>query len=286
MLDLDELAGAKSRTLLREAGSLALAESLLNLLPADMSLAGTMSVTALKTGGETLDNAKLTLEADRNALRVKEFSTGLPGRSRMLFKGIYFPGAQGAEIGGDLAVESNDLRQLVQWLWPEAKDTVAAVWTGSRGRFKLQTDISVTAQRLRFAKAQYELDAEQGTAELTVSPAGRGAVDLRIEGNRIDLDSYMPQGVSAVSATASRGFGGLAAMLLPRADAPDLRLTVQAAELLLEWRRCIRCGAGSWRLVPMGLICGRWKSARWAVPGCRRPASSSTMARVPMARSG
>ena len=234
MLDLDELAGAKSRTLLREAGSLALADSLLRLLPSDMSLAGSVSVSALKTGGETLENVRLAVEADSNALRIKEFSTGLPGRSQMLFKGIYFPGAQGAEIAGELAVEASDLRQLVQWLWPEARASIASLWTGSRGRFKLQTDLSITAARLHFSKAQYELDGEQGTAALSVTPAGRGAVDLRIDGNRIDIDNYMPQGVSALSAAASQGAGGLAAMLLPRADAPDLRLTVQTAGLVLN----------------------------------------------------
>ena len=234
MLDLDEIGGAQSRTLLREAGSLALAESVLKSLPGDLSLKGSMSVTALKTGGETLDNVKLTLEATSSALRVKEFSSGLPGRSKMLFKGVYFPGEHGAEIAGDLAVEANDLRQLVQWLWPGAKQPVTSIWTGSRGRLKLQTDISLTAQRLRFTKARYELDAEPGTAELSVTPAGRGAVDLRVDANRIDLDSYMPQGVTALSAAATQGLGGLAAMILPRADAPDLRLTVQTAQLLLN----------------------------------------------------
>ena len=234
MLDLDAIAGAQSRTLLREAGSLALAESLLRLLPPDMSLGGSVNVTALKTGGETLDSVKLELEADSNALRVKEFSTGLPGHSKMLFKGVYFPGLQGAEIAGELALESNDLRKLLQWLWPDAAEQITAVWTGSRGRFKLQTDVSVTTHRLRLAKAQYELDAERGTAELSVSPAGRGAVDLRIDANRVELDSYMPQGVSAISAAASQGLGGLAALILPHADAPDLRLTVQSAELLLN----------------------------------------------------
>ncbi len=234
MFDLDEIAGAQSRTLLREAGSLALAGSVLKSLPGDMSFTGSMSITALKIGGETLDNVKLTLEADSSALRVKELSSGLPGRSKMLFKGVYFPGEQGAEIAGDLAVEASDLRQLVQWLWPESKQQVSSIWTGSRGRLKLQTDISLTAQRLRFTKARYELDAEQGSAELSVTPAGRGAVDLRVDANRIDLDNYMPQGVTALSAAAAQGLGSLAAMILPRADAPDLRLTVQTAQLLLN----------------------------------------------------
>ncbi len=234
MLDLDKLAGAGSRGLLREAGGLALADSLLKLLPADMSIAGTMKVTALKTGGENLDNVSLGLEADRNALRIGEFSTGLPGRSQMLFKGVYFPGDSGAELAGDLALESNDLRALVQWGWPEGKDSLASLWTGSRGRFKMQTDVSITASRVRLSKTQYELDGERGSGELSVTSAGRGAIDLRIDGNRIDIDSFMPQGISATSLNGGQGIAGLAAAMLPKGEVPDLRLTLQAAELLLN----------------------------------------------------
>ena len=164
MLDLDELAGAKSRDLLREAGSLALADSLLALLPGNMSLAGKVNVTALKTGGETLDNVSIAIEAEKGALRIGHFSTGLPGRSEMLFKGVYFPGETGAELSGTLALEANDLRALTLWAWPEGKDSLGGLWTGSRGRFKMQTDVSLTPARLRLTKTEYELDGERGTA--------------------------------------------------------------------------------------------------------------------------
>jgi uncharacterized protein involved in outer membrane biogenesis len=234
MLDLDQIAGSGSRALLRQAGSIELAESLLKALPGALSFKGSLAVTALKTDGETLDNVLLAVEAGGGALRVKELSSGLPGRSRMLFKGVYFPGEQGAEIAGDLAVESNDLRQLTQWLWPDARQQVASIWTGNRGRLKLQTDVSMTAQRLRLTKARYELDGEKGSAELSVTPAGRGAVDLRVDADRADLDTYIPQGVTALSAAATQGFGQLVTMVLPRADAPDLRLTLQTAQMLLN----------------------------------------------------
>ena len=234
MLDLDELAGAKSRDLLREAGSLALANSILRLLPAEMSLAGTVKLTALKTGGQTLDNVSLSLDADRNALRIQRFSSGLPGRSEMLFKGVYFPGDTGDELSGSLALESNDLRELAFWAWPEGQGKLGSVWTGNRGRFKMQTDVSLTAARLKLFNTQYELDGEQGKAELSVTSAGRGAVDLDIESARIDIDSLAPDGVNAFSAAAGRGIGSLMALVLPHADAPDLRLKIKANELLLN----------------------------------------------------
>ncbi len=95
MLDLDDLAGAEARHLLRDAGGLGLAEALLKRLPDKLSLKGSAEITALKMGGETLDNVELAIDAARDSLRIGRFSTGLPGRSEMLFKGIYFPASGG-----------------------------------------------------------------------------------------------------------------------------------------------------------------------------------------------
>ena len=112
MLDVDALAGAQSRNMLRQAGSLGVAASLLALLPADMSLAGRLDVTALKTGGQTLDNVELEIAAERDQLRIGRFAAGVPGRSRVLFTGMLSPGRSGPELNGKLALETNDLREL------------------------------------------------------------------------------------------------------------------------------------------------------------------------------
>ncbi|MFN4143996.1 AsmA family protein [Aestuariivirga sp.] len=234
MLDLDELAGAKSRNVLREAGSLAVADGLLAMLPADMSLSGRLQVTALKTGGQNLDSVSLALEADRGGLRINRFSAGLPGRSDMLFSGNYFPGGAGGELSGDLALETNDLRDLTLWLWHEGREALAPLWTGSRGRLKMQTAISLTPSRVRLTGAEFELDGERGSGTIAVTWAGRGAADISLEGGRFDFDAYAPQGVPAFSAAVREGIGGIAAFVLPRPDAPDLRLRFKAGELLLN----------------------------------------------------
>ena len=110
-----------------------------------MSLAGKLEVTALKTGGQTLDNVQLDIAAERGQLRIGRFAAGLPGRSRVLFTGLFSPGRSGPELNGKLALETNDLRDFTFWLWPEAATSLAGLWTGSRGRLKLQTDIGLTA---------------------------------------------------------------------------------------------------------------------------------------------
>jgi hypothetical protein len=234
LLDLDELAGARSRSLLREAGNLAVANSLLAMLPAEVSIEAAIKVTALKAEGQTFDNVSLALEADRERLRINRFFAGLPGRTDMLFTGTYFPGADSGELAGDLALDAADLRDFVMWLWPKGRDTLAGLWTGSRGRLKMQTKLGMTSADVRLTGTQFELDGELGQGSLAVTAAGRGAVDLTLESGRFDFDSYAPQGVPAFSAAAREGVGALLALMLPHAEAPDLRLKLKAGEVLLN----------------------------------------------------
>ena len=234
VLDLDELAGAKSRDVLRKAGSLAVIDGLLALLPRDMSLEGRVKVTSLKSEGQNFDNVELAIAADRDRLSVNRFSSGLPGRSQMLFKGSYFTAPGGGELSGDLGLEANDLREFVLWLWPSLRNSLSPLWTGNRGRLKLQTGLSLTPQGLRLTKSQFELDGEPGQGSLAVTAASRGAVDLDIESGRFDLDAYAPQGIPAVQAAAQQGAGGVLSIVLPRPDAPDLRLKVKTGELQMN----------------------------------------------------
>ncbi len=233
-IDLDQYAGAEARRLLRERGGLAVADSLLALLPEAVSLKTAFKITALETGGASLENLVLKLDANREAIRVRELSASLPGRSRARFEGVFFPGKSGAELAGNLAFESNDLRQFSLWAWPEGKEAVAKYWTGSRGRLKLQTEISLTRNRVGFAKIQYEIDGVAGKGEFSRETGGRIASDLRIDADQIDIDNFAPGGVAAVSPGDASGFAGLIAMLLPFKDANDLRLTVQTGLLRLN----------------------------------------------------
>jgi hypothetical protein len=234
VLDLDELVGAKSRDVLRQAGSLAVIDGLLALLPQDMSLAGSVKVTSLKSEGQNFDTVALDIAAERDRLTVNRLSSGLPGRSEMLFKGSYFSAPGGGELSGDLGLEANDLRAFTLWLWPGARDSLGPLWTGDRGRLKLQTGLSLTPQGLRLTGSDFELDGEPGKGSLAVTAAGRGAVDLDLDSGRFDLDAYAPQGIPAMQAAAQQGAGGLLSFLLPRPDAPDLRLKVRTGELQMN----------------------------------------------------
>ena len=82
--------------------------------------------------------------------------------------------------------------------------------------------------------AQYELDGDTGSGELLVTSGGRTAYDLRLDGRRIDIDSFLPGGFPAISGTSGTGLAGLFGLALPKADAPDLRLTLQSGEVVFN----------------------------------------------------
>jgi len=87
--DLDAVAGAKAKSLIREGGGLALLENAMEIMPDDVDITASLGVTSLVVGGEPLDNAKLAFELNRDAIRISELSAGMPGQARGLCTGVF-----------------------------------------------------------------------------------------------------------------------------------------------------------------------------------------------------
>jgi uncharacterized protein involved in outer membrane biogenesis len=234
-VDFDTLAGAGSRRLLRDGGGLSLVNGLLTMLPEDVELRSSLKIAALKAGGETLENALLDVSANREAVRIHELSASLPGRSRSRFEGVFFPGAQYAELAGNLAVESADARALSMWLWPENKTHIATTWSGNRGQLKAKADVTLTASKLEFANIQYELNGDPGTANFKVLVNGeRPIVDLHIDTPVADIDSFVATGLAAVSSPTGTSWLQLLGSFVEEQVKRDLKLTLKAGTLRLN----------------------------------------------------
>ena len=233
--DIDSLAGAGSRRLLRDGGGLSLVNGLLTMLPEDVDLRSTLKIAALKAGGETLDNALLDVSANRDAIRIHELSAALPGRSRSRFEGVFFPGERYAELAGNLAVESADARALSMWLWPDSKTDIAKTWSGERGHLKAKTDVTLTASKLEFPNIEYELDGERGRANFKVLVNGeRPIVNLSIDTPNADIDSYLANGFAAVAAPGGTSWLQLFGSFVEEQVKRDLRLTLRAGVMKLN----------------------------------------------------
>ena len=198
-IDLDHLAGEQSLRIWQAGGVMAVVNTLMAHFPEEMDVTTSFEANALTMGGENLENVILNGTAAAGALRVQNLEADLPGRSRMKFGGIVFPGPGAAELGGTLAFETGDARAFSQWLWPEGKERVDKIWTGARGRFKSQSDVTWGGKRFGFQNLQYELDGLQGKGDLAVTLGQLPAFNLKLNADQFDLGAYV-----------SGGLGGLA----------------------------------------------------------------------------
>jgi AsmA family/AsmA-like C-terminal region len=190
-LDLDNLVGAPSLRVWQAGGVMALLNNVMKDFPEKFDLNANLDVAKLSAAGESLENVHLVSTAEQNAIRISDLTANLPGRSRMKFSGLIFPNAAEAELGGNLAFESNDTRAFVNWLWPEGKAGLGKIWTGSRGRLKVQSDMTWSGKRFGFQNLNYELDSEAGSADLAVRLGNLPAIDLKVKASSFDLDSYL-----------------------------------------------------------------------------------------------
>ncbi len=190
-LDLDNLAGSQSLRLWRAGGAMGVLNTVIKGLPERLDLTAIVNIATLSEADEALENVQLTARAQQDVIRIQNFTADLPGRSRMKFNGIVFPGDTAAEMGGSLAIESNDTRKFVSWMWPEAKTQISKIWTGSRGRLKAQSDVTWSGNRFGLQNLKYELDAQAGKAELAVRMGKLPAVDLNLQAEIFDLDNYV-----------------------------------------------------------------------------------------------
>ncbi len=234
-VDFDALAGAGARQLLRNGDGLSLVNGLLAALPEAFDLRYSIKLAALKAGGEALDNVVLDVSINRSAMRIHELSASLPGRSRSRFEGVFFPGTQYAELAGSLEVKSPDARQLSQWLWPESKEEIVRTWTGLRGNLEAKADVALTASKLELQNIAYELDGEPGTARYSLLVNGeRPIIDLRVDTETADIDSYIPNGLSALSTDGSASWSSIIGNFVAEQVKRDMRLTFQAGRLRLN----------------------------------------------------
>jgi AsmA family/AsmA-like C-terminal region len=190
-IDLDALAGTKSFKGLQTGVLMASLNNLMKAVPLKSDFSANLNVSSLAIAGEVLENVVLKVTAESNAIRVQNFSANLPGRSRLKFNGLVFPGETAAELGGTLSIESNDTRALANWMWPEGKALLAKIWTGSRGRLKAQSDVSLSSKSFGFQDLKYELDGSPGNGDLIVGIGNLPSLNFKLNAEGLDLDNYI-----------------------------------------------------------------------------------------------
>lgn len=199
-IDLDRLASEQTARVWQAAGLMGFANGVIAAFPESLDFNVSFDANTLTAAAENLENVHLQASASAGAIRIQDLTSDLPGRSRMKFAGIVFPGQGAAELGGSLAFETSDARAFAGWLWPEGKDSIGKVWTGQRGRLKAQTDVSWGGKRFGFQNLKYELDGLQGKGSMAVTLGDVPALDLNLSADQFDLGSYVSGGLGSFAA--------------------------------------------------------------------------------------
>ena len=195
-IDLDTLAGEGLWRLSETGGMMGLANGLIQQFPDSLDLTGKLDIATLTFGGENLQNVSLKSSASAGAVRIHDLTADLPGLSRMKFSGIVFPGKASAELGGTLAFETGDARSFANWLWPQTKASLNTIWTGQRGRVKMQGDAQWSSRQFGLQNVKYELDSLPGKGSIAVSTGVAPAIDLVLQADDFDLGAYVATGYS------------------------------------------------------------------------------------------
>ncbi len=224
-LNLDALVGAQSLEVWRAGGVLAILNQLMARFPTGLELSTSFKANVLTTGSETLENVEIKAQTERDAIRIQRIAANLPGRSRILADGIVFQTDGSADFGGKLALESNDLRLLTQWLWPSAKSVIATQWAGSRGQIKLQSDINWSESRVGFSALDFELDGERGSGTVLIGTGPTPTLDVKLSTRGLNFDTYLGKN-STLDPTAVVGW-----MVKPDVSK---RITLDAADVTLN----------------------------------------------------
>jgi uncharacterized protein involved in outer membrane biogenesis len=210
-INMDTLVGAAALKQWRDGGFLSLGNLLFANMPAKLVADYRLNISVLTSGGQALNDVRLSGSLQKEALRILEFTAELPGRSVGVFDGIMFPGQNAAQLGGKFKFESADARAFLSWVKPDWKDKLAAHWTGNRGRLAVQSGtLDWTRERIALEDVVYQFDGAAGVASLNTGFDASSDVNVTIESDRLDVDSLVPNGWSLVR---DGGFPTLVGML-------------------------------------------------------------------------
>jgi uncharacterized protein involved in outer membrane biogenesis len=170
-------------------------DSFVKGVPEGWQVSTQASINTLTLMDGALEAIAFNAEADQNSVRIRRFSGKTPGRSKFLFEGLAFPTPTGTtDLGGKLSFESADMREFMKWWSPDASETIAKFWVGSRGRVKGEADVSWSQGRVELSKLRYELDGVPGTAELSYTAQGNERSAVTINQPVLDIDQYIKSG--------------------------------------------------------------------------------------------
>jgi AsmA family len=233
-INMDTLVGSTAMQQWRDGGFLKLTNQLLARLPPTLVTDFSANVSVVTSGGQVLNDVRLTGTMQKEAIRVQQFAAQLPGRSLGVFDGVVFPGKDAAQLGGTFKFQSGDSRALLSWLDPDLKAGIEQHWKGSRGRLDIQSGrLDWSAERFGISDVLYAFDGSPGKAAVSSSFGAAPVLAVTIDAGQVDIDSLVTNGWSL---TRDGGLQSILNFMAQdwNAGTIERRVNVKAESLLLN----------------------------------------------------
>jgi AsmA family len=196
-INLDTLVGSSAVRQWRDGGFLSVVNQLLSNTPVKFVADYKFNVNVLTSGGQALNDVRLTGSLQKEGLRVQEFVAELPGRSIGIFDGILFPGQAAAQLAGKFKFESADSRAFLSWLAPTWREKFQQHWTGNRGRLLVKSgSVDWTREHVALNDVNFEFDGTAGKATLSSGFGAQQNTVVKIAMEQLDIDGLAPNGWS------------------------------------------------------------------------------------------
>ncbi|MEX2616072.1 MAG: AsmA family protein [Alphaproteobacteria bacterium] len=175
-------------------------------LPQNVDASLDLGIEAIQYNGGVIRQAGIRGGLANGAVTLDHASALLPGGSDISLVGFLQPVKGQPKFDGDVAIASDSLRSLLQWI---GVDTAALPADRLRG-FSYTGKISATPDAVQAPDFNVRLDASTMHGGLVVALRDRLGFGLRLDIDQLNLDAYFPESTAAApkagdgAATAAR----------------------------------------------------------------------------------
>lgn len=167
-------------------------------LPKNINASLDLGVEAIQYNGGVIRQAGIRGSLANGAVTLDHASALLPGGSDVSLVGFLQPVNGQPKFDGDVAIASDSLRSLLQWI---GVDTATLPADRLRG-FSYTGKVSATPDSFQVPEFNIRLDASTMHGGLALALRDRMGFGLRLDIDQLNLDAYFPETAAAPKAAA------------------------------------------------------------------------------------
>ena len=156
-------------------------------LPANMNVSLDLEAGVVHFRAGVIREVALRVILSDGSITVEQASALLPGASDVSLSGFVQPVAGKPQFDGELAVNSDNLRGIFDWL----KIAPASLPADRLRNLSFRSMLKATPEALEVTDINVELDASKITGGLAVAIRDRPAFGLRVAVDKLNLDPYL-----------------------------------------------------------------------------------------------